>query len=205
MVSTSVMSVDTTLMTTMTTKKKPAVKKKAAKKPSPLQRQRKLENTRRENFAMCYAANGGNATQAYREAKYPGKGARQSAHKLLTIPDVKQRVLYYQRLFHEKLMATKEDTLRHVSEMAMFDPVNMFDEDGKLLPITEMDAATRKSITEIKMVGGDELITEVKYGKDTRAYTDMLMKHYNQYEAHQKDGANKELKVYLLYPNDALA
>jgi hypothetical protein len=84
----------------------------------------------------------------------------------------------------------------------MFDPVNMFDENGQLLMLHEMDPITRKMVNEVEMLITDEggtpfRMAKIKYGKDKRAYIDMMMKHYNQYEAHQVAGSVQPTTVYL--------
>ncbi len=184
-----------------------AVKKKATPKRRRLtkaEREEKLENDRREKFAMILAANGGNRVEAYRLAGYEGEGARQSAHRLLTIADVAQRVKFYQRLYHEQLLAEKIDILRETSSLAMFDARNLFDECGHLKHLLEMDDATAKSIHEIETIRTDDgdLVTKVKFGKDKINALEKMLKHFNAYEDHQNSGATKEIKMFLLYEED---
>lgn len=194
----------------MTAAKKKAAVKKARPKRRRLtaaERKDKLENDRREKFAMILAANGGNRTEAYIMAGYSETGARQGACRLLTIADVSQRVKFYQRLYHEQLLAEKIDILRETSELAMFDTRNLFDECGHLKHLLDMDDATAKSIHEIEVMQGDDgdVVTKVKFGKDKIQALEKMLKHYNAYEDHQSAGAAKEVKMYLLYEEDVNA
>lgn len=169
----------------------------------------KTESSRRAKFALEYAMNGSNGTQAYLNAGYNCtlESASVSAHRLLRNAKVVEEIRKYKQVLHERIMMSKEEVLQETAELATFDPINMLDENGNLLPLQEMDAATRKGINEmeIEQTADGVKIGKIKSGRDKRAAIDMLNKHYNSYEDHQKDGANKELKIYLMYPEDALA
>ena len=76
----------------MTAKKNTSARKKmlaATKKRSDKQLS-KIESTRRNKFALEYAVNGGNATQAYITAGYSEKAARQCAYRLLTNANIQE-------------------------------------------------------------------------------------------------------------------
>ncbi|TFH50591.1 MAG: hypothetical protein E4H01_01980 [Lysobacterales bacterium] len=196
----------------MAAKKKPAPKKAL----TPVQKKRadtvkadKAAAVRREKFCIEYVFNGNNGTQAYLKV-WPhvmNSTAATEAWKLLRKPEIIKRVNELQEENHEFLIASHKQILREVSDMALFDPVNMFcAETGRLLTLDEMDPATRKSVNEIEMVIGDDngrpfQMAKVKYGKDKRGYTDMMMKYYNQYEAHQVAGAIQPITL-LLHPED---
>ena len=81
----------------------------------------------------------------------------------------------------------------------MFDPKDMFDDDGRILPVNEMPPIARKMVHEFKQmsvestneegeVTSTRYETEIKYGKDKGKYLDMIMKFYNAYQEHQKAG-----------------
>ena len=159
----------------------------------------KAELTRRDVFAMEYVLNGGNGTEAYM-AVYPKAkrtSAAANAHKLLRIAEVQDKVRRLRTANHDLAMVTYEETLQEIGKLAMFDPAEMFDEDGRLLPLTEMPEAARKMVHEVEFTLQDydedyvRRMVKVKYGKDKAKYLDMLMKHYGGYEAHQRQGATQ--------------
>lgn len=160
----------------------------------------------RENFCHEYVLNGNNATQAYMNAGYKCKisSAWVSAHNLLRTTKVIERIKELQVYYHSVLTSNREKIIQEIDGLSMFDPINMFDANGKLLPLHKMDAVTRKSVNEIEIMLGDDnqLVAKVKYGKDKKGYLDMMAKFYNLYEEHQKAAGNAELIVHYMYPQD---
>ncbi len=165
----------------------------------------KAETNRREVFAQQYALTQ-NATTSYLEAystlKRPIKDTSAAANgwKLLRNTQIQARVKELRILGHEHLMVSFEETLQEIGSLAMFDPKDMFDEDGRVLPIPEMPIVARKMVHEFKQfavestneegdVTSTRFETEIKYGKDKGKYLDMVMKFYNAYDAHQKAGS----------------
>lgn len=191
----------------MAAKKKPA-KRKAL---TPVQRQRavlaraeKAEINRREVFAQQYTLTQ-NATTSYLEAyatpKRPIKDTSAAANgwKLLRNTQVQARVKELRILGHDHLMVSFEEALQEIGGLAMFDPKDMFDEAGNILPINEMPIVARKMVHEFEQfrvdstdesgnVTSSRYDTKIKYGKDKGKYLDMVMKFYNAYEEHQKAG-----------------
>lgn len=185
-----------------------AVKKKAitpaAKKRAQLQRAERAENLKHEKFAQHYVITQ-NATEAYQVA-YGTKAKPIAAPtagtlgwRLLKKVDVIARVKELRVLGHDQLMTSFEETLQEVGGLAMFDPKDMFDDDGRILPVNEMPPIARKMVHEFKQmsvestneegeVTSTRYETEIKYGKDKGKYLDMIMKFYNAYQEHQKAG-----------------
>jgi hypothetical protein len=46
------------------------------------------------------------------------------------------------------------------------------------------------------------LVAKVKFGKDKRAYLDMMAKHFNLYEDNKKSGSAGTFVVHYMYPQD---
>ena len=46
------------------------------------------------------------------------------------------------------------------------------------------------------------LVAKVKFGKDKQAYLDMMAKHFNLYEEHQKSESAGTFVVRYMYPQD---
>lgn len=168
----------------------------------------KAELARQELFCNEYVFNGNNATQAYLTA-YPKSSynaAKVSATRLLTKANLRSRIAEIQGEHHDSLIADHKKVLREVSDLALFDPREMFDDDGRLLNLHEMNPVTRKSVNEVEIILGDDdgipfRMAKVKYGKDKKGYLDMMMKHYNQYEAHRVAGSVQPMTVWL-HPAD---
>lgn len=90
-------------------------------------------------------------------------------------------------------MVEKEEVLRELSELAMFDPRGLFDDDGRLLPIAKMDRAMAKSVQEMDVNVGrlnGKIIRriKVKSGRDQLEALEMLMRYYNAYQFDRYSG-----------------
>lgn len=181
--------------------KKAAPKKKALspaqKKRAQLQRAERAEGIKREKFCQLYVLTQ-NATQSYLEAFSTTRkpitepSAATGGWRLLRNVEISQRVKELRIEHHDALMVSFEETLQEIGNLSMFDPVNMFDEDGRLLQLHEMDPVTRKMVNEIEISIDDDdnplRMAKIKYGKDKRGYLDMVMKYRNAYNDHQKAG-----------------
>jgi len=178
----------------------------AAKKKPPSKSLVKRELTKRDKFCHEYVLNGQNGTQAYLAAGYKCtiRAAWVSAHRMLRDAKVITRIKELQEQYYALLTSKREDFIREIDNLAMFDPINMFGPTGQLLKLHEMDAVTRKSINEIEMIitEGGGITAKVKYGKDKRGYLDMMMKFFNLYEEHQKSTGTGTFEVRYMYPQD---
>jgi len=190
-----------------TGKKKPAKKEitPAAKKRAQLQRVERAEGLKREKFCQHYVWTQ-NATESYLVA-YATKSrpiqdntAATAGWRLLRNSEIHSRLKELRVEGHEHLMITFEEALQEIGGLAMFDPKDMFDEDGRVLPIPDMPIVARKMVHEFKQfavestneegdVTSTRYETEIKYGKDKGKYLDMVMKFFNAYDAHQKAGS----------------
>jgi hypothetical protein len=139
-----------------------------------------------------------NATTSYQAAFSSPKrpildtSAASNGWLLLRNTEIVQRIKELRIKGHDHLMVSFEETLQEIAGMSQFDPINMFNQDGQLLHLHEMDPVTRKMVNEIEISLGDEgdalRVAKIKYGKDKKGYLDMLMKFYNAYSEHQKAG-----------------
>lgn len=163
---------------------------------------------RQEKFCIEYVFNGNNGTQAWltTQPKCKTTSAATEAWRLLRNAEIQQRISELREEHHQLLMTGRKEIIQEAAGLAMFDPANMFGEDGRLLPLHEMDAVTRKMVNKIEMIIDDGdlpvRLAKIEYGKDKKGYIDMMMKHYNQYEAHQESGKT-EITVQHLYIEDA--
>lgn len=193
--------------------KKSAPKKKAmtvaAKKRAATARASKRALVQTDRFCLEYVVTE-NATQSYMTAYPAVKNANTAANlswRLLRVAKIKQRIRELRVEHHDMLVATHQEILQEVSGLAMFDPADMFDENGKLLELHEMDPVTRKMVNEIELMtdGNDNSlgITKIKYGKDKKGYIDMMMRHHTLYHDKDSNINNGIIVVQHMYPEDA--
>ncbi len=178
----------------------------------------RAESNRREIFAQQYVLTS-NATQSYLEAystlKRPiqENSAATEGWRLLRNAETLARIKELRILGHDTLMTSFEETLQEVAGLAMFDPKDMFDEAGNVLPIHDMPIVARKMIHEFEQLRTDStdhegnvtssrFDTKIKYGKDKGKYLEMLMKFFNAYQDHQQAGS-AHITVQQLYLEDA--
>jgi len=177
----------------------------------------RAESNRREIFAQQYVLTQ-NATQSYLEAystlKRPiqENSAATEGWRLLRNTEIQARMKELRVLGHDSLMVSFEETLQEVGGLAMFDPKDLFDEAGNVLPIHEMPIIARKMVHEFEQLRTDSTDqdgnvtssrydTKIKYGKDKGKYLDMLMKFYNAYQEHQNAGSGT-ITIQHLYVED---
>lgn len=136
---------------------------------------------RRRLFVRALVANGHDAAKAYRAVYGDVKGARQSAHAMLKMPDVQAEL----RRLSEKQLAqadiTAERVMLELGRRAFSDIRQCFDADGNLLPIADLtdDAAAAIDGIEIAVDGKDDDAKTVKIrrnGKD--AALGLLARHF---------------------------
>jgi len=87
-----------------------------------------------------------NATQAAMRAGYSVKTAHTIGQENLRKPVIKAYLSDKIQKQSEKTSITVEEILKELKNFLMFDPAKMYDEDGNIKPLHEMDEATRKSI-----------------------------------------------------------
>lgn len=109
---------------------------------------------RKAMFVEAYLTNGGNATQAAKEAGYSVKTARQQGQRLLTDVVISQQIASRRSQVvaqaKEKTQLTAEEVLASLARDLRFDPAKLYREDGTLKPIV------RRLDIEVAAVTGDE-------------------------------------------------
>lgn len=105
-----------------------------------------------EVFAQAFAVHG-NAVSAYRVA-YPEampQTAKSNAHKVAKHPDVRRRVLELQAERRKRLLEETADLEALVANLALGKSAEMFDEDGRLLPIRELPVEVKNALKSVKI------------------------------------------------------
>lgn len=153
----------------------------------------KLKNYRHERFCREYVRRNFNGSAAARAVGVPEGSVRTTASAWLAKPNIFARVEELADDALADVMMTKQEVINQMAKLANFNPQDAFDDEGRLIPIHEMDEATAASIKEIEHAPGE---FKVKFSDQRRAALSDLMRHYNAFEDHQKAGAG-EMNVYL--------
>lgn len=108
-----------------------------------------IECTEEQKLFAFHYANGKNGKDSYRLAS--NKNCCKERYKVYgsiyrNDDTVKELIKYYQRLNGLKYLNEYESIINNLYHRANVDPLNMYDEDGKLLKLSEMDQYTRKAV-----------------------------------------------------------
>lgn len=173
----------------------PKGKRMPAKKAKKAGTNRESAAQRKALFAKEFLANGGNAKQAAIKVGYSAKTADQQGSRLLK--DVKVREII--EASREKALDEADVSLKEVileaKRLALFDPRRLFDAEGNLKPIKDLDADTAAALAQIdvyeEFIGqGDnrQKIGETKKIKlwDKNAALEKLFKHLGLYKEDNK-------------------
>ena len=132
-----------------------------------------------------------NAKAAYVAAGYKARGnaAEVNAARLLSHSKVAAYVAMREAKTRAKAEkshdVTQERLLTELAGIAYADPAEMYDEDGKLLHIKDMPERIRRAIASVEYSDSG---AKIKLWPKTQG-ADMLAKHLNLYEKHQKASA----------------
>jgi len=146
-----------------------------------------------------------NATRAAIAAGYAPDTAAFYASNLIRRPVVEKAIQDRLRQLEKVATITRERVLEEYAKIAFVDPQKFYDEDGKLIPIPELDKDTAAAITTFNMatkfVNGEEHATVLKKIKlaDKKAALDSLAKHLGMFidrtEISGPDGKPIPMKV----------
>ena len=121
-----------------------------------------------------------NGFQAMLRAGYSKTTAAKQLARLLSEPEVTARIAELKQESTQRLEITADRVLQEIARIAFLDPARVFDEDGTIKPITEMDEDTRRAIgsLEVTQFGQDGIgiLSKVKL-IDKKGGLEMLAKH----------------------------
>ncbi len=124
----------------------------------------KAIGARHELFIETYLVNGGNATKAAIAAGYAAKGASRTGWRLLRTPEIAKRctVRAEKALFDAGL--TTERWAKEMACIAHFDPGELYDAAGNVIPVHLLPEHVRRAIAsvEIETTGKRVLTTTTK-------------------------------------------
>jgi phage terminase small subunit len=159
---------------------------------------------RRALFVNEYIANGGNATQAAIKVGFNQRSAYARGHELVKDREIQEAIEVKRAELLKISGLSVERTLREVARIAYSDPRKLYDKDGNLIPIHQLDddtAATVASIKVVEMAGGAQIggeagvqhiamhTKEIKHW-DKNSALDKAMKHHGLYEKDNKQVAD---------------
>lgn len=161
-----------------------------------------LKNAKRERFCQEYVQDF-NGARAARAAGYGAKAAKQAATRMLTFVDVQGRVEELKAEAWRKLHMSRDEVLGRLSSVARFDPRRLFDAEGKMLPITELDSETATAVAsiEVEEIGADGTViglTKKIKASDRMKALDMLGKYHGVFEADNRQRSEASEKLLEL-------
>lgn len=146
---------------------------------------------RKALFVEAYITNGGNATEAAIAAGFTKRSAGSRGHELVKDREISAAISQRKA---EALESAKEitglsieRTLREVARVAYFDVRKLYDEDGRLRKVHELDDDTAAGLAsvEIDEIGIEGVVighTKKVKVWDKNAALEKAMKHLGQYE-----------------------
>ena len=114
-----------------------------------------------------------NATQAAIRAGYAKKGAKDQAYQLMQLPEVAQAIEQAMGERNKRLQVDADYVLQRLTEIDQLDLADIFDVDGKLMPIRQWPLIWRQMVKEVDMKTG-----KVKFHDKLRAL-ELIDKHVN--------------------------
>jgi phage terminase small subunit len=105
---------------------------------------------RKSRFIEAYMANGGNATDAAKQAGYSERTAGQQGSRLLKDVKVASEIARRSKKVAQKYELTTELVVKTIVQELSFDPARLYGQDGQLLPITELPEDVRQALTSVE-------------------------------------------------------
>ncbi len=145
---------------------------------------------RRHAFVEAYITNGGNATQAALTAGFAPKSAYSQGHNLLKHRETIRMLEERRKNLAQKYELTTENVLKSLAQAVHFDPRRLYNADGSLKPVHELDEDTAMALSGFEVIemgarkDEDAPIGVTKKVKwlDKNAARDQAMKHLGLFE-----------------------
>lgn len=134
-------------------------------------------STKRERFVQEFLVDL-NGTQAAIRAGYSPKTANEQAPRLLANASVAAAIAARQNKIAKRLEVTAERIVLEYARLAFVDPRSLYDEAGKLVPITELPEDVTRAISEVWV--GEEGTRRIKLASK-QAALDSLARHLGMF------------------------
>lgn len=144
---------------------------------------------KQEIFAHEYVKNGGNASEAYRATYNTGRMKPRTiwrnSHELLKNNKVATMVADLRSELNRELQISAAQTLKEIARIAFSDIRRLFDENGNLKNIADLDDDTAAAIASIDVVttgSGDKIqcVTKIRFW-DKNSAMEKLGKHFRMF------------------------
>lgn len=155
-----------------------------------------------------------NASRAYKTA-YPNckkdSTARTNGYRLLTNADIQNYISERQLKLAEQTSITQEKVLKEIAKIAFSDIRGLFNEDGVLKKITELDNEIAGSISSVETVEQFDTVMgiKVKTGETKKIKTydkgralEMLARHLGMFNDKVELNANLKYEDYIKQVED---
>lgn len=145
---------------------------------------------KQEAFCLAYIETG-NASEAYRRAycaaKMKDKTIWERASNLMANSKVSARVAELRQAASDMAVVSEARVIEELARIGLFDPGELFAEDGSLLSVKKMPPEVRAAIASIEVEEIDvdgKVIGRVKKVKlwDKNSAADKLLRHLGAYE-----------------------
>lgn len=189
----------------MATQKKATKPAKKTAKPSKARAKAGTSNEaameRKIKFVEAYIANGENGTDAAIKAGFSPKGAGVTASRLLKDINVQTILRERRQKLADKFALNTENVIRNLACAVYFDPRKLYNADGSMKSIVDLDDETAAAITGIEIVempgekGAVPLFTRKVKWLDKNTAREQAMKHLGLFKQdnEQKGGELAEL------------
>jgi len=179
-------------------KKKPIAKTKAGTSKGAAADRRKV-------FVEAYITNGGNATDAAKTAGFSHKTAGSQGQRLLKDVEIQATISMRAKDTAKKYELSTEMVVRSIVQEIHFDPAKLYNEDGTLKNITELDEDVRMALTsvEFEQIGSPDApiyVRKIKWAGKHQA-REQAMKHLGMFE---NDNKQRGLGMLSELPRDML-
>ena len=148
-----------------------------------------------------------NGTRSAIAAKYSEKTAARMASENLQKPDIQARLKELMQARAERTQITQDRILEELAYIAFFDIRKLFDDNGNLIPVTQLDEQTARALAAVEVSNektsrhGDEITREyLKKIKslDKKSALELLGKHLGMFaDIIRIEDANAEFQAYL--------
>jgi phage terminase small subunit len=183
--------------------KKPAAAKKAvAKKPASKVKagtSKVSAADRKKLFVEAYITNGGNATQAAISVGFSQASAGVRGSELVKDRQVSREIADRAKAIASKYELTTELAARSIVQELRFDPANLYDAEGNLKAISDLDEDTRMALSSIEFeqhgnTDAPVYVRKVKWAARATA-REQLMKHLGMFE---RDNLQKPAAIIMM-------
>jgi phage terminase small subunit len=149
---------------------------------------------KRLKFVEAFLVNGGNASKAAVSAGYSEKTAGSQGQRLLKHVEVVQLLNNRRTNIQQTLQLSTDEIMADMARTLRFDPRKLFNIDGSMKPIQELDDDTALCLTGIEVIetaseGGEtSRVKKIKWETKSTA-RDQALKVFGMYEKDNKQKA----------------